>query len=293
MKVLVTRKTTSLDSLGEYVRRKVAEGSLSSEHLVRMKDGHNEHKNTFSELEKALTKHGIEYSEVFRGSYWPHTLKYEAVITVGGDGTVLDASHHIDNDKVPVIGIKSSGQSVGHLCTCDKNQIEKMVLELKNGTLKTMTVNRLKAEIYSVRANSKILTSPILNDALFCNTNPAATTRYNLTLGSKTHFNQSSGMWISTPAGSSAAMKAAGGEVMEITDNRFQYLIRELFLSPTSEEQIQKQGYFDPSKNSLMIESLCEEAALYLDGHYNIYKLSYGDTINFQAATPLRMVLKI
>ena len=41
-----------------------------------------------------------------RGEIWPDLSTIKAVITVGGDGTVLEASQEIEDKKVPLIGEK-------------------------------------------------------------------------------------------------------------------------------------------------------------------------------------------
>ena len=70
----------------------------------------------------------------------------KAIITIGGDGTLLFCSSLIDDDTT-LIGLKSTAHSVGHLCSASRTNINELInLYLKN-QLKIKKVSRLKAII--------------------------------------------------------------------------------------------------------------------------------------------------
>ncbi|MEZ4741725.1 MAG: NAD(+)/NADH kinase [Bdellovibrionota bacterium] len=288
MKVLVVRKRTSLDLFGEYVRKKVSDELMAEESLLKMQRSHFEHSQALALLHDSLDKEKIAYEDVSHGQYWPETESFDAVIAVGGDGTVLDASHHIDQEDTSIIGIRSSPGSVGHLCYCGREQIESAIKALKSKKLKFAKVIRLKAKIHSLNSQADLLTSPILNDFLFCNESPAATTHYQITFREHSERQKSSGIWISTPAGSSAAMKAAGGQLMSPECEEFQFIVRELYQPPEGKHGI-VGGVFDPDVDLLSIENLCDRAVLALDGHHRLHRLSYGDRLSFMRGPSLSL----
>lgn len=289
MHVLLARKTTSLDILGEYVRKKVADKLLTVDHLESMQRGHKDHHETCDRVRNALEHNGISYTQVSHGRYWPDVDQFDAVIAIGGDGTVLEASHHVDESHVPIIGIRSSPQSIGHLCAYDISDVDNLMQDLKSGQLQYILAHRLRAVIHSLNSNSDISTRSILNDFLFCNANPAATTRYRVSIDDRSELQMSSGIWISAPAGSSAAIQSAGGIPMDLGAANFQFRVRELYNPPGHNRLITGQ-VFDPDHEFLVIESLSDDAILAPDGHQNSYTLGYGDRITFKRATPLRLV---
>lgn len=115
-----------------------------------------------------------------------------------------------------------------------------------------MLRTRIRCKVKSTFSETRLV--PALNDLLIANPSPAAVSRFRLgwlskldeeTMmdhkGTMTRFAGipydvshslnvwSSGMWISTSTGSSAAMAAAGGQVMDVESSDLQYLIRLVF----------------------------------------------------------------
>src|SRR6185295_12301282 len=84
----------------------------------------------------------------------------------------------------------------------------------------------------SVAINGKPVREQAFNDVLIAHRNPAAMTRYRLTIGASQEDQRSSGVWISTAAGSTAGIRSAGGRRMPITAKRLQYLVREPYTWP-------------------------------------------------------------
>jgi NAD+ kinase len=289
MHVLLATKMTSLDLFGEYVRKKVTDGLLTPDHLEAMQRGHRDHQETFFSLREAFDRHGITHKAVSYGRYWPEVDQFDAVIAVGGDGTVLEASQHVDNSRVPILGLRSSPQSIGHLCAYDRTEIDSLIQDLKSQEFKFVLAHRLRAVIHSLNSNAEIQTQSILNDFLFCNANPAATTRYRISIDDKSEPQMSSGIWLSAPAGSSAAIQSAGGIPMSLSESKFQFKVRELY-HPAGVKLDITGDIFDPDYEVLVIESLSESAILAPDGHQNSYALGYGDRITFQRAAPLCLV---
>ena len=211
---------------------------------------------------------------------------FDLVLAVGGDGTVLYANHALNHSHSLFIGVRSSHSSVGHLCAYDYRQVEVLATALQRNHFKTVDLQRTQASITSAGQQSK--TSAVLNDFLFANSNPAATTRYLLNFQGQWETHKSSGIWVATAAGSSAALRAAGGQAMTITADKLQFLVRELYQPLVSD---MRGAEFDCAADKFQIVSLCDTAMLSLDGQYRMLNINYGDMITFQLAAPLRIVL--
>ena len=68
-------------------------------------------------------------------------------------------------------------------------------------------------------------------------TSPAETTRYELQFNKKVEEHKSSGLWLSTAIGSTAAISAAGGQELAFDSQLSQYIVRELY---------KPKGYVEP-----------------------------------------------
>ena len=290
MHVLVSCKTTNLDVHGESIRRKISSGLLSESHLERLQEDHRQHHASLETLLRELEKHNISYVEVGRGLYWPDLSGVDGVITLGGDGTVLEASHHISDENIPVLGVRSSDMSVGFLCSCKGDGIPGMIQKLATGQFQTREVSRLEAKVRFTDTGGEMTTEPILNDFLYTNKNPAATTRYKVMLGDTHEVHKSSGIWLSTAAGSTAAISAAGGTPVDFYRDDFQFLVREPYTPPSSSKYKIASGFFDPDKTDLIIENHCDQAVLALDGQRGSVSLNFGDTLKFSRAEPLHLI---
>ena len=266
--ILLVRKTTNFEWYGAYIQEQVNQGHMPATDLDRLKLAHQEHYQSLDKLRASLTTAGISFDEMSRETPWPSSQKYGIVMTVGGDGTLLSSSHNISDETI-AIGVRSSATSVGWLCACDVSGIDQLVSQIKSHSLFVVKASRIQAEITRVATGSKQKTLPVLNDLLFCNTSPAATTRYRLHLGDGMEGQKSSGIWVATATGSTAAINAAGGATMPIESKEFQYCVREVMRSGAPKYSL-VGGIYDPDKTTLSIENRNENGMLALDGQHGV-----------------------
>jgi len=286
--VLIVTKTTNYELHGALIESKVRQGLVPRDALTRLQVAHAEHYETLGHLRAALTAAGLSWDEVSRDFPRPWSKTYDIVITVGGDGTLLAASHQLAQGGL-IAGIRSSLMSVGFLCCASPTQVEDLVAAIAAGTLQSSTVHRLRASVSRVDVGDVVETSPVLNDFLYANANPAATTRYKITLGHQQEVHRSSGIWVATATGSTAAILAAGGERRPVDDALFQFRVRELYRFDHNSPSIEG-GLFDPGKTPLEIENRCQSAILATDGQHGVIELVYGDKVQFSAAPPVQLV---
>src|SRR6185312_1433437 len=103
--------------------------------VERWRSSHDEHVATLEEVERVLTRLG---TRVWIVSHGPR-VQFDAsdaalVVTVGGDGTLLAASHNVES--TPVLGINSApGSSVGFFCVAHRRTVERMIPRALEGRL--------------------------------------------------------------------------------------------------------------------------------------------------------------
>ena len=105
----------------------------------------------------------------------------------------------------------------------------------------------------------------------------------------------SSGMWISTSTGSTAAMKAAGGHVMPLDSAQLQYLIREHMIersdgSDTSDLSDDLNNGLIGMGDKLHVRWNSQRGKVYIDGSHLTHNLELGDEILIDnKAPPLKL----
>jgi NAD+ kinase len=292
MHALIITKPSNLEQHGAMVHRQIAKGFIMPSYLELLERSHEEHYQCLANLRNALQREKITFSELSRTQPIENIDHYDAVFAIGGDGTSLFASHHICNDQLPLIGLKSSSTSVGHLCAGDGNDVDRIVELFLAGKLPFIQRARLMGQIIRLERDQIDFSVPCLNDFLFTNIHPAATTRYHLQFADQTEIQKSSGIWIATATGSSAGISAAGGSIVKETETDFQFIVREPFTHTRSTLQL-THGFFNPEKNPLSIINQSDVAILALDGARLQFTINIGDRINFLRAPALKLASNI
>jgi len=289
--VLIIRKTTNYELYGTAVEARANEGSVDSGTLELLKTAHSEHHKTLGRLKELIRAKGFDFTEISRDDKTSDSLKFDHVITVGGDGTLLAVSHTLPTAS-RVLGIRSSASSVGYLCGASFDTLDSDLDAYFSGKLPVILTQRLVAVIKKVENRKIIRTVPVMNDFLFSNVSPAATTRYIITHNSTQESQRSSGIWISTAAGSTAAILTAGGIKQPPGDMNFQFKVRELYKMGHVIPKIDG-AMFNPDKETLIIANRCQHAILAFDGQHGEIDLEYGDEISFERAAPLEVVKRV
>jgi NAD+ kinase len=237
----------------------------------RMKQSHEAHEETLLEVEEALDSLGAKI--IHRGG--PNALikgKPDLVVTVGGDGTLLDASHMI-GAKIPLLGINSAPlSSVGFFCGGVKGEARAALKAAFAGRMSASHLSRMRVE-----QNGKVLQARVLNEALFCHASPAATSRYILELPQGKEDQRSSGLWIGPAAGSTAAQRSAGGKVLPLQSSNIQYVVREPY-TPAGGHFRWARGLVKDDEE-LILRSKMRDAKVFLDGHRLVFNITMGDVL--------------
>ncbi|MES0491533.1 MAG: hypothetical protein ABUK01_16175 [Leptospirales bacterium] len=208
----------------------------------------------------------------------PTVKPNDLVISLGGDGTFIYTSHSIKEGAI--LGVNSAPDfSVGHYCRLNvydkKSSLRNYVEEILSGKRSPQPLSRLQFVI-----NEKPVEIPIVNDALLIDKNPATTTRYILKWNEKLSQQKSSGIWISTATGSSAAFSSAGGKRFKQTDNKnlrqFGFVVREMY-SHTGDLI---RGGMVKEGDSLEVDFGTIFGQIFIDGGQKQIPLNIGDEIS-------------
>lgn len=287
---LIVRKPTNLEQHQALEARKLVSSQVDPQYQAFLKQAHEEHYDCLATLKAVLNDAGIIFDETLPGASKPNG-HYDFVIALGGDGTLITSSYFI-SDNTPLIGIKSSSASVGYLCAGEKDDIPALIHAYKDGNLQYIERHRVLANIQKRDGRQERSSIAALNDILFAAESPAATTRYKIGFLDRAEIHKSSGIWIATATGSTAAIGAAGGTSMAPSDNHFQFLVRELYLK-IEEGLLLNHGFCDPTRDNFWIESRTPAAILALDGEKLTMKVEFGDRISFTLASPVRVARRL
>jgi NAD+ kinase len=205
------------------------------------------------------------------------------VVTVGGDGTLLTASHHIDDGLALAVN-SAPADSVGHFCLTDRHGFEARLAALEAGRLRPLSLGRLSATL-----EGRLLPELATNDILIAHEHPAMTSRYRLAAGSVSEEHRSSGIWISTPAGSTAGIRSAGGAPMPLRSTRLQYRVRELYREPGRRYRLEHG--FIAAGHALSIDSKMESGFVFVDGARTAHRFRFGAHLEVRGSDrPLRLL---
>ena len=284
-RVIVVAKRTS------YQRYIEEEGDPRASALVKKKDpavrswldAHAEHLRTLEVVMKELERAGAQPLLIHRAHAAFDTSGAQLVIAVGGDGTLLAASHNVD--EVPILGVNSAPKhSVGFFCGTTRKDFRKHVGLALTGKLRKLSLSRM-----SVSLNGRLRSKRVLNETLFCHNSPAGTSRYILKIGKITETQRSSGIWIGPPAGSTAAQRSAGGRILPITSRQLQLVVREPY-TPRGFKNALARAIIKPNQR-VLVTSKMDDSSLFIDGPQRTISVRLGDEIEFALSdTPLQVL---
>jgi NAD+ kinase len=249
----------------------------------RMRRSHEEHERTLAEVGGTLDKLGVQVTWVRRGHAPFDPDGAELVITVGGDGTLLAASHRVGS--TPLLGINSApSHSVGFFCGVKMGQAKTAIPLALGKKMRAVSLARMM-----VLVNGSIVSTRVLNDALFCHRSPAATSRYIMTLGRTVEEQKSSGFWIGPAAGSTAAQRSGGGKILPLTSRQLQLVVREAY-TPEG-EKLKLTRVLVPDGKELSVRSKIREGRLFIDGPHEFADIEMGDHLVFKRSPESLTVL--
>jgi len=222
-------------------------------------------------------------------------------------------------------------RSHGALCMCTALTMEKGLAAVLYGAGELGSRTRIHCTVKSTFSETRLV--PGLNDLLIANLSPAAVSRFRMgwlqpleqldddnkqqkpkssqsqLYGTVTRFGGlpydvndsinawSSGMWVSTATGATAAMAAAGGKPMDLKSSQLQYYIREHMVeggggNSNTGHDVDNDMIKEGEKMHLRWNS--KEGRIFIDGSHLVHNLVLGDEIIIDnTAPPLRLFERI
>jgi NAD+ kinase len=284
-KVIIVAKRTALDRFNEEGRDPRIERLLESADpsVRRWKPAHDDHRGTLALVQRTLTGLGAEVWTVHGAGGRFDSKGVSLVVSVGGDGTLLAASHNIGD--TPLLGVNSSPKhSIGYFCAAQRENVEDLLARALSGRLPAVELTRMRVVV-----DGRQVSSRVLNEALFCHAIPAATSRYIVRFSRRREEQSSSGVWIGTAAGSTGALHSAGGKVRPLTSAALQAVVREPYFGSGPPFRLQRWDI--PERASLEIQSKMQDACLFLDGPFKRVRVALGETMTFsRSPEPLNVL---
>lgn len=277
-RVVVVAKRTDYSRFVAEQQDPHAVGLIKGRHasVAHWKKEEREHVRTLAVIERTLKRLGVRAWVLHGPRVVFDTSDAELVITVGGDGTLLAASHQVKD--IPILGINSSpAYSVGFFCAGHRGDAEELIDGALAGNLRKVSLTRMEVVVAG-----RVISRRVLNDGLFCHPSPAAASRYIVNCGGRREEQLSSGFWVSTAAGSTGAIRSAGGQLLPLPSKRLQVVVREPFCG--TGKRFRMTRFVVEPKQSVRAVCTMPEGAVFLDGPFDRTMLRLGDTVEFRAS---------
>ncbi|MFH1018773.1 MAG: NAD(+)/NADH kinase [Pseudomonadota bacterium] len=245
--------------------------------IRRFLPSHGAHAESLRIVRDVLTCRGIRAKYVNRAT--PFSDRgMDLVVTVGGDGTFLEASHSVL--RAPILGVNSSPKdSVGIFCGAIAEEFQETLDRIEAGRMPYVALSR-----FFVRLNGRRAGVPVANEVLIAHRNPANTTRYFIRQRTKEEQHKSSGVWIATAVGSTAAIGSAGGRILPLRSSSVQYLVREPYSPPGRHPRI-RGGIVAPG-GKFSLRSKMRAGVIFLDGSHLTLPFPMGTRLEIDVSAP-------
>ena len=286
MNILLLYKNSTYAGYFLSDRKRLAqlEGLLNNEEIKRFRRTHENHFWSLSYVEAVLKNRKLKFTKACRGSSLDFS-RFNLIITVGGDGTFLEAARQV-TDAV-VWGVNSDPSwSVGRFCSGNPENFENLLDQILTGKARVRKFSRLR-----ISFSDGTQSMNVLNDILISHHNPGAMSRYFLRVGKVKEEQRSSGVWVATAAGSSGGLHSAGGKILPQEDKEYQYMPRELYRGRGVRYRL-RGGVLKPNQEMTMI-SLMREGVVFVDGSHVCLPFSFGAKIFInRSPDPLKIVFQ-
>jgi len=239
-------------------------------------------KSNFYRLEKTFNKHGIEvYLDSISGGMidvmgmeFEHLCKQcDALVTVGGDGTLIATVRRSFDYDIPVFGIYAG--NLGFLADVGMDELDDFVAKLSKNEYRMDERSILEASIIK---NGEKITMHAFNDIVL--TRPSISNMIHIeTLVDGKSFNTyyGDGVIVSTPTGSTAYNLSAGGPVLFPLTHVFS-------LTPICPHSLTQRPVVLPGEFSIEMKTPKNPALIIIDGQ-DMHELDVGESVHIRLAT--------
>lgn len=195
----------------------------------------------------------------------------EAVVTIGGDGTILRIAPEISRLGIPVLGINLG--RIGFMAELEVGETE---LVSKLFSSEYMIDSRMMLDVDVIRDGNKLHSFTALNEVVIMNGSVSRMTELDLFCNEEfVSSYHADGLILSTPTGSTAYSLSAGGAVIDPS-------LECILITPVCAHSFHNsRPMVFSSSAELTVKDVSvrdENTYLTLDGNRNV-KLSFGDNV--------------
>jgi len=160
-----------------------------------------------SQMKKTLDSLSID-TQIMKDGNYKLAREVDLILVAGGDRGILDYFHKVVTDSAPVLGVYES-DSTGFLAQLEVRDLESATSRLKKSDYEVDEVFRL-----AVKVDGKEV-EPVLNDVAVFPSKSAMLMEHMLRIDGKDVWHDNSdGIIIATPTGSTAYSMSAGGPMV-------------------------------------------------------------------------------
>lgn len=200
----------------------------------------------------------------------------EAVIVVGGDGTLIRTARAINKAELPVIGVNTG--HLGYLCEIGEDGIEPAVLSLINGDFTIEERMMLKGEFDDGESRLS------LNDVVIYRSGELRTISIDVYVDNQLLTTiKGDGVVVSTPTGSTGYSMSCGGPIVDPSSQM-------IILTPCASHSLRSRSVVLKSESKIAIKVSDHAGFIYngdihvsFDGEESL-KIDEGATISIAAA---------
>lgn len=204
----------------------------------------------------------------------------EFLISLGGDGTLLEAAREAAPYKIPVLGVNLG--RLGFLCEIERDEV---YVALKRVLLKEYSLQeRLMLEAVIKRTDKSELRYTVLNDVVFHrqSMDGMVTLQANLS-GEPSVSYPADGLIISTPTGSTAYSLSAGGPIVSPD-------VQAILITPLAAHSLSARPMIVSERERIeILLARGKECQMTFDGRENLI-LRSGEIVKIQTS-PLKALL--
>lgn len=241
--------------------------------------------NSMRDPQYIVRDHLISLIEKY-GSRWTCDIEKfpscNVLITLGGDGTFLNAAHLPDKLDIPTIGINLG--SVGFLTEMEPDDIESALELLLSGRYEVESRMMLTADVFDSDGNL-LTTLNALNDVVIARAAGARIVSIDLRIdGNDVERIPGDGIIVATPTGSTAYSLAAGGPIVHPS-------MELILITPVCPHSLHNRSYLAPKEASIELTITDPEAlaGVSADGR-DTFGINTGKVIIRQAERKFRLI---
>ena len=208
----------------------------------------------------------------------------DAIVVVGGDGSILDASVYAIKHNSPILGINLG--RLGYLSEIDTNKIDELD-KLFTGEYR---INEHMTFDVSICKNGEVITTErkAVNDVVISHEHSFGISDFELSDGIGNILTyRADGIILSTPIGSTAYSLSAGGPAIDSS-------LEAICVTPICTHSFFNRSILFSPKLSISVKHVSrndEELCVNIDGR-DTYSLSYGDTVTVtKSDVPFKMIV--